>query len=346
MSNKPNSLQLGNTYNASDQEQYYIPVDSEQLTLFDYISIPTALKTVDKITHNLDKMQAEASDQNTKYLNINVAGKEEQDVIINCSFAFDEAITNKEITELDKAITNAVINLYLNGYTQFTPVQVYKEWKHIEGKSKGSIINDNTLQEVIDCIDKLGSVKTTFDIGNLKRARGLKCKDTKLTSNWLHITKLETKVQGSIDAEGNKWHTVVYYKIHTEPVIYSYATLCTKNGTGGQIITYNKKLLDIPKFSKTDARIILIQEIIEHIELLKGNNSYKQPIITVDRLLKKVLSVEPNALKRTVLKNIKIILDHYKSIGYIEDYTENYKGRTTVSYRIIPGKQTKKLLLS
>ena len=309
-----------------------------QIALTGFNMPTTNTMTVDKITNNLALLNKTINEIEAK-----VNGDDEPFMQVIAQFDFLDEDTRRRIDKKDEGILQTVISFMLSGITVFTAAQVYRAYNH--NKTRPS---PEQLADFVNRLDKMLRIVTKIDATDLINRKSIKVKneaELRLESYFLPLKKLYYK-----DRDGNE---VIYYQLLDAPILYNFAKLSAKeDGSGGQILTYPARLLDVPDFKRdTDERTILKKEIIKHIELLKNkSNSYTQTTITIERLLNAVTSATSTDDGEETLSskkwenfktNLKTILDHYKKINYIKSYEIKSVRKKPVSVKIIPNSNYK-----
>ena len=310
--------------------------EPRQLTFNDFALDNKSIKSVDKMSRTIANELANLEEQDgLKAFEITVGTND--NISVKTSFDFRGVETGKALTPKELAITDAVIRLIQRGYTSFTPAQVFLEYRAATQNTKRRVTPEE-LRETMQILDKLRTIPTNLDITELLEARGITELNGKMEGEpWLDLHKFAFKKRNQYGEQN-----VYVYQVKNLPILYRYQKILANGGDHLQQITFNKKLLAIPGKSLTDARIIIGRLLIEHIDLLlNSKNSYKQPTISLERIIKAISADCPNTTPRKAREITEEYLDYYIKIKYITKYTKNNKGKATSSYTITPNKAYK-----
>lgn len=216
----------------------------------------------------------------------------------------------REFNAYDRAVHNAVCSLYVAGNITFTPQMVYRT---MTGMTETEKVNQQSIDEIMESIDKSRFTRLKVDFASEARARNLDVEKAEIDSNLLNA-KVVTMTSGGREVSA--------FKILATPALYEYAQL-TK-----QIISVPLELLDTREAVKNTMEIIPIREyLIRRIEIMKHSDMSNK--ITYDAMFNEVGIKEPTKQKSEKLRNsIKSVLELWKKKKYIKNFTEYKEGRS------------------
>lgn len=307
-----------------------------QTSLNDFTLPPKQIKSIDAYSSAVATLPTLDEQDGYKALEFN-PGK---NIAVQSAFNFNGITTAKEITPLEQSATDGIINLMKQGQILFTPSQIYLEYRGTPAGTKRRVSQEEQ-QKVIEMIDRLRHIPVDLDLTELLAANGVQdYKKGKLEGEpWLNLRKYRFSQNNQYGEQD-----LIVYELKSEPIVYQYQKALARGKEEHlQQITYNKKLLNIPRLRQTDARVLIGRLLIEHIELLKNeNNNYSQPTIKLERIQKTLTADCPNTSTRTVRRITEEFLEYYKNVEkFIDSYTKNKKGKNIVSYTIYPNKDYK-----
>lgn len=340
-----------------------------QLSLFNDFKLPDKSGiSNDKISQLLPEMEApedtpeeEKASSLVKGITTTIGKKDT--ITITAAFIFNEDIaeTSRDISIEEQAITDAIIDLWKQGYNYVTPSQIFLQWRLFTTEEKKTRkVTPAEQLEVVSKVDKLRSIKVKLNLTELAKARGLDDISGSVEDTWLNLRKFTFNQKGAIlDEESGEytqteWQRIAYQIIST-PIIRQYQEAladterlkllsegkdtaeAAKQAEHLQVITISKKILSIPGKRKTAARAIVSRYLVMRIEQLKSQaNNYRQPTINLDTLIKKV-SLDTPLKRDAAVKLVKEHLDHYKKLRYIYGYKENRGNKNKIiSFTVQP----------
>lgn len=211
------------------------------------------------------------------------------------------------LTRYDKQVQNGIFTLIENGYTAFTPKQVYTAFS---GKGDAT---PQAIAQVTRSINKQRTTLITIDWTAHAKMNGLPIDESRgdyatQEENLLYLTRCRIKLNGA-ELDG--------YKVIRVPPLLRYVKAV------GQLSTIDKKLLDVP-VNNTEGNIVLKNELIEQIEAIKKGKLQK--VITFERLYE-YKQAGTKQEKSRVRKDVEAMLKEWKKQGFIRSYAMNKKGR-------------------
>lgn len=362
MADEKNTKQLHQQYIEAEQEK------AAQMTLFSDFLLPEKSSiSNDRISQLLPDLEAPKDTPEEEKASSLVKGIETtigkgDTITITAAFIFSEEIaeTSRDISIEEQAITDAIIDLWKQGFNCITPSQIFLQWRLFTTEEKKSRkVTPAEQLEVINKVDKLRSIKVKLNLTELAKARGFYDISGSVEDTWLNLRKFTFNQKGAVlDEESGEyrqteWERIAYQIIST-PIIRKYQEAladterlkllsegkdtaeATKQAEHLQVITISKKVLSIPGKRKTAARAIISRYLVMRIEQLKSQaNRYNQPTINLDNLLKKV-SLDTTLKRRGAIDLVIEHLEHYKSLRYIYNYKINKSGNKVISFTVMP----------
>jgi hypothetical protein len=225
----------------------------------------------------------------------------------------DISITGKyEFTAYDRAIHNAVCSLYAAGNEIVTPRMVYRA---VNGMSDNEKVSPQSMEAVINSLDKSRFMRLKVDFTNEAKARGWSVDKTEIDS---YLLPAESVI---VEAGG---HKTLAYKILKIPELYKYSQL-TK-----QIISIPLGLLDTKEATRNTEEIISIKEyLIRRIEIMKHDKDMSNKIL-YDTIFEEASIVIKRYTERDrYRKYIKDILSLWETRdSYIKNFKEYTVGKS------------------
>lgn len=340
-----------------------------QQTLFNDFLLPEKNSiSNDKISQMLPNIEApegtpEAEKASSLVKGITTTIGRNDTITITAAFIFSENIaeTSRDISIEEQAITDAIIDLWKQGYSYITPSQIFLQWRLFTTEEKKTRkVTPAEQMEVITKVDKLRSIKVQLDLTELAKARGYDDVSGSVEDNWLNLRKFTFNQKGAAfneesgEYEQTEWKRTAYQIIST-PIIRQYQEAladtehlkllsegkdtaeATRQAEHLQVITISKKILSVPNKRKTAARAIISRYLVMRIEQIKSQaNNYNQPTISLDTLISKV-SLDTPITKRKAVEIVTEHLEHYKNLRYIYSYKINKGAKNkVVSFTVQP----------
>lgn len=184
----------------------------------------------------------------------------QKQVFVTVSLFADETVycSNRNITQYDRAVMDAVYTLVQNGEIKFTPEKIVRIMS-------GNMQQDASPQKVSavkTSIRKLSVIRIKIDCSDELQVRRIIAKDQefKLDSYLLPVEIAETKSANHVPMTG--------YSLLKIPALYEYAELV------GEIIAVPLSLLDTSKdLVDTDEVVVMKRYLIRRIEMMKNDKN-------------------------------------------------------------------------
>lgn len=245
---------------------------------------------------------------------------------------FSKVILDRNITEYDKIVQNAIYTIYKSDSKFFTPQIVAR----IMAGDMNKKITPKKIRLVTESIKKLQKTFITIDMTDEMISRGMNIKEFKMEGYMLPITSTYVKM-----ASNGK--EIIAYKLLDKPLLYKYAEKLR------QIITVPFELLNIEGTSDTEDSIIIKNYLLRRIELMKNDNNNVEGYNISYKTIYKLLNIKEencasNSAWTTQTLNcrntVKNILNYWKKVGYIQNYIEyidskNYKSMGGIKIDIV-----------
>ena len=257
-------------------------------------------KRLEKIRIPVDKINRNLWNGNIldEYITSN-----DKNIFVSISLDFKDIGVNlsKELTSFDKLIYTLLATRYYSGETIINLNQIYKDMGN-NGRS-----GKYDLNKINDSITKMGRTWLTMNNETELRA-GFNYPDVATyESSLLHFERIKIVIKGK---------ETIAINLLSEPTLMRFAR------ERGQTSTIPIKILKIP-INKSDLSIKLNDYLYTYVCNCKENKKLSKKIT-----FKKICTFfnipegRPNRMKRTRLfKKIVIILNHYKSCGFIQDFS-------------------------
>lgn len=244
-------------------------------------------------------------------------------------------------TSYDRAIQDAITTLWVHGDAAhiFTPPMIYRT---MTGKAESEAVSPQQIGAITKSIEKQRRIHAEIDCTEEIARRGLHGVKTALDDFLISAEAL------TVEAGGRK---VRAYKLHSAPILYSYANSI------GQVSTVPAALLDIKKVDRrgristqslpnTENRIQIKNYLLRRIEGMKNERNHLTQrtisLLSYERSGKKLPGIYeiagyPNPTKQeagTIRKYIEQVLCFWTASKYIKGYTFTKKGQTIAGVEI------------
>ena len=261
---------------------------------------------------------------------IDVSGRKEKgDVLTAVSLNYEgEGVSiNKQLTQFDREVHNAVTTLFVAGNRNVTITQI---WKQLSGSNDKP--NKTQADALRESVDKQRFTRVVIDYTAEARGRDLQDMEGNPVTSFviddyfLNATKARIETANGREVEG--------YVINRAPALYEHSQ------TLGQVITYPAKLLDTSEAGQnTSENIVIKKYLLRRIGMLKGKSGARlSPRIKYTSVYK-VAGYEgegsPDKKQRKrindyVLECMKI----WQASGYISGFREYKEGRTRAGIEV------------
>ena len=222
---------------------------------------------------------------------------------------------NRKIGGFDKAVYNAISTLWSAGNACITVKDIYET---MNGLKKSKKLSEAQERKIRASVDKMRFTNCYIDFSQeLNAIKGESdIESGKLSDNMLHISEAIAVM--------NNGETKNAYKIHTEPVLYTY------NRIKRQLISVPIGLLDTSQaLSNTDDVIALREYLIQQIQNMKKGirNSNKMLFDTIY----KEAGIKQTTNRTQIMRDrdkVIAILEAWKDKQYIKGYELTYSGKS------------------
>lgn len=236
----------------------------------------------------------------------NATGKEPL-ILYSINFdALEDVRITKTLTPFDKRVYVAVAALYNAGNEIITATQIYKMMGY-KGRP-----GDDDLQAINDSLTKMGAARLYIDTDKENR-KYPKYARFKYDAALLPFERKTAYINGKLAESA----------IHPfrEPPLITFAS------QRKQVTTITRALLESP-VSKTEANLRLEDYLLERIGRMKNSKgvSRKMLFATIFEQCKITAPMQ----KQRAPEKIRRYLDHYKEVGWIDNYREEKDGVTIV----------------
>jgi len=204
------------------------------------------------------------------------------------------------LTSNDEDIHNSILSLYDAGRTVFTNATIYKT---LMGKNVD--LTDKKDKEITDFIEN--AVVTRLKIDTTNEAKALGKEPIIYEDNFLDMAKVT-----HLDYQGQKVESA--WIIKSRPILGAYAEF------NNQIISIDRNLLDTGTRAEYNA---LKMYLIKQISWLKNKKSKRSNKLKLDTIYRE-LGITSRAKRKGIRDNAVKILNHFKSMKWIDDYKLNY----------------------
>lgn len=261
---------------------------------------------------------------------LDVSGRKEKgDVLTAVSLNYEgEGVSiNKQLTQFDREVHNAVTTLFVAGNKNITIAQI---WKQLSGSNEKP--NKPQADALRESIDKQRFTRVVIDYTAEARGRDLQDMEGNPVTSFviddyfLNATKARIETANGREVEG--------YVINRAPALYEHSQIL------GQVITYPAKLLDTSEAGQnTSENIVIKKYLLRRIGMLKGKSGERlSPRIKYTSVYK-VAGYEgegsPDKKQRKrindyVLECMKI----WQAGGHVSGFQEYKEGRTRAGVEV------------
>lgn len=236
----------------------------------------------------------------------NATGKEPL-ILYSINFdALEDVRITKTLTPFDKRVYVAVAALYNAGNEIITATQIYKMMGY-KGRP-----GDDDLQAINDSLTKMGAARLYIDTDKENR-KYPKYTRFKYDAALLPFERKTAYINGKLAESA----------IHPfrEPPLITFAS------QRKQVTTITRALLESP-VSKTEANLRLEDYLLERIGRMKNSKGVPRKMLfaTIFEQCKITAPMQ----KQRAPEKIRRYLDHYKEVGWIDNYREEKDGVTIV----------------
>lgn len=251
-------------------------------------------------------------------------GKTQKEAGIIYGISFDrleqtapDLTITKKLTQFDKRVYISAAAIYNAGNKYTTVTQIYRQMGNT-GRPKAA-----DLKKINDSLTKMGIARIYID--SSQEAGIYKgYKKFKYDAALLPFERAE-----NIIINGKEVDTAIHF--FREPPLMTFAR------QRKQITTLELELLESP-ISKTEANLAIDDYLLERISRIKKGTA--QPRILYETLYQKC-NISTKKQKQRAPEKIKRYLDHYKSKGFIDNYSEDADGITIYASKQVAAKAEK-----
>ena len=308
-------------------------------------------KTSAQITQDAHATKENTERKITLNWNINQAPSTHEPVVVHMalSYAETENMLSRPLSTYDKAVYNAIANLYYywnidnpDKPMYLTPQEIYKRMNGKQNQDNTAKPSDATVKKIRKSVGKMRHIDFCLDINAELEKKYVAIKDNRLTSGYIKDYLLNCTEVSFCTDKGRK---VTGYRINTEPVLYTYQA--AKN----HLLFLPFGLLDTSAVVRdtenvTEFKLYLLQQI-----LLIKNKARKNPKILLKTIYSATgvktpeervadhagssgpMSKTEKAKLRKAKKNdrdkIEKLLDFWCKSGWIKEYIKLDKNNNT-----------------
>lgn len=274
------------------------------------------IMTLDKVTQSINAGRIEYGDEMT---GVNTGKGGSDDFAAGVLLSFDENImnefsANRELTIYDMAVFAAVCSSAAIG-GEFIPIGTI--YSTLAGRKKK--VHDAQRDEIKGALRKLMGTIIKIDTRGEAKSYGFErvVKDgIALEGPMLGGYLIERTVKGN---------TVTGFRIDRIPPLFLYAQ------TKKQLVSVPTDLLDIP-INNTKMNIALKNALLSRVLRMKRSPNMNNAI-NYDNLIDSISDSKASTIntekkrRKEVTEKTRAILEHWKTLGFIEDYDEHTTGR-------------------
>ncbi len=305
-------------------------------------------KTVDEVIEEVHEKDPEAYEvisekmpqavvPNSKFVNMltnkDVIGKEIEVVVSKatakkqqidtCCITFqDEGVSfTCNFTEYEMQVHNAVVAMFKNSITRFTPAMVY----HVMTGHNAANVSTSTLKKIKNSLRRLMGAFCT-----LRNSQAIKDSDRFFEGNVLSLYHFHDKYKNGVK-EGE----VDVYMINAAPILYMYSS------AKKQIVSYPLKLLAIPdktgkRYVDTEERIVLKNQLLKHICIMERNPQFSKNI-KLDMIYDLYAPAETRTKddEQAARDYARDALNYWAKKGRIAGYKTIKKGQKITAFQIL-----------
>lgn len=259
---------------------------------------------------------------------LNVKGKKEKGqarTAVSLNYEGEGVSINKQLTQFDREVHNAITTLFVAGNTNITIAQI---WEQLSGSNKSP--NPKQAEEVRESVDKQRFTKIKIDFTEEARGRELTDMDGNPVTKFVYegyfvnADKARIRTANGREIEG--------YIVNKAPALYVHGSALR------QVITYDAKLLDTSEAGQnTRENIVIKNYLLRRIGEMKGKSKWERRIKyeTVYKVAGYEGEGSPDKKQRKrindyVLECMKIWQAH----GHVSGFREYKEGRTRAGVEV------------
>lgn len=240
-------------------------------------------------------------------------------VYVSITDTIPEATTTRKLTEWDRAVFKGVCNILdCNADATFLTVQNVYAGMTINGR-----LTPAREKKIADSLNKMRQIDVVIQCAEQQKIYAKQKKPKHIERHYQnYMFPAATYVEKVKHPNGKEEETTIW-KLFAEPPMYSY------NNALSHKRTFKAKDIELPGIAMTDNVVILRDIILERIAIAenrKGKDAGNYAKINYEMLYKKIQTNEDQPLSRVessrVRKQVKKILEQYKSKGLIASYSE------------------------
>lgn len=246
-------------------------------------------------------------------------------------------LQGSSLSRYEMAVMDAAYTILMNGKNHFTPEQIANIMTGKEVKVSDMSTN---IKQIAETIERLSMIRIKIDCTDVMREKGVIKPNAKMV-----VTGYLMPVTGIYVSSQVKKMDKIEYRFDRKPVLYEYAEYL------GRVISVPHSLLRIEGINESTEFVVLKQEIIKEIAIMKNeNNRYNSRDIIYEwdkksatgGLFSRIGITKENfknssqwAKKRCKLHSqVILILDSLVEKKYISEYSIKKEGKTITGVSI------------
>lgn len=275
---------------------------------------------------------------------LNKGKKSEITTAVKITYRKDGAYLPADYTEFDRSVMDAVLSQYefsdTNGNIVFTPQLIYRTMTY---KKDSETPSQKQIDAIITSIEKMRfmevEIDATEEMKEWMKGQNMEFTDdvaTKFSGYILPVNMVSVRHQGK---------TIKAYQMIHEPAIYSYAK------ARKQLLTCNAELLNIREIDAKSGNILSLAVPLSEKRIEISNYVLRRILIMQYDKKHHINRQSKTILLETIFKDVRLegisrnqsmdyrkfivkVLNYYKALNFIKDYTEQKEGKKITGFVI------------
>lgn len=227
---------------------------------------------------------------------------------------------SESLTAYDRMVMDGVCTVLINNKGPKKAATASQIYTAFAGKPTTS---QTALQNVAQSMEKLENTFIRFDCTKQAQERGYTGESAHISGRLLNFYQCEFVSGGK-----KRWG----YIFSEMPLLYTYAV------STGQLISADRKLLNVRGIKNTDTANLVKTYLIKRIELMKSSrNSINQNRILFEPMMDALELDNGNRVEQKRIRDTaEAILKYWETIGYIQGYSRHEIGCRFAGVNIVP----------
>ena len=225
----------------------------------------------------------------------------------------------EKVGGFDKAVFTSVFSLFKAGNVAQTCDMIFRDFTGKKNNDKRVQASEKMKADILQSVRRMGSMWTSviFDVNDKLK---YKKKKKRYEGTLLGVEIITTTINGKLTEDAI--------------IVKGFSPLAKIAEMKGQILTYDKKLLDVP-VSATKESIIMREELLRRIENMKKHGQEK--IINLADTFKELDYKNKSKVQRARIRDKALkMMDYWVAVEYIGGYEMGKNGKVTSQIIVNP----------